>query len=97
MNKHFMSILVGVAVLVISAAIVAVAHDHSVIVVHTEQLEDVKKLDVAVNDLRQSNTDIKVSVSEIKTEMRSIGEKTGKIEEAVNRLQADRTSARRSR
>ena len=84
-----MKILVGVAIAVISGTIAVVASDHNTIVVHGERLEDVKKLDVAVNDLRQSNTDIKLSVIEIKTEVRSLNKTTGEIKESVKKLESD--------
>lgn len=84
-----MKILVGVAIAVISGTIAVVASDHNTIVVHGERLEDVKKLDVMVNDLRQSNTDIKLSVIKIETEVGNLTKTTREINDSVKKLESD--------
>jgi uncharacterized membrane protein (DUF106 family) len=87
-QDHVMKILIGVAILVIAGTIGLVANDHNTIVVHGEKLEEVKSLKAVVNDLRTSNTDIKVAVEGVKAQVTSLNEKTNDIRDAVNGLKA---------
>ena len=97
MQDHVMKVLIGVAILVIAGTIGLVANDHNTIVVHGERLEKVNKVEVAVDDLRQTTIDVKLNIVEARSEIRAFGKKleetdrrTQKIEEAVNKLQRSR-------